>query len=84
MLVGQLGGFSTDIGVLCLCHATLVLAELIVCSTRGFACIPTKCFRPTEMSLFLTYGLPEAPCNKQAETYFEGLSTNISKEFWTL
>ena len=31
-----------EIGVLYLSHATWVLAELIVCSTRGFACIPGK------------------------------------------
>ena len=32
-------------------HATLVLAELIVCSTRGFACILAKWFWPAVMSL---------------------------------
>ena len=34
----------------------LVLAELIVCSTRGFACILAKWFGPTEISLSFTYG----------------------------
>ena len=42
MSVNQSGGFSTEIGVLYLSHAMPVLAELIVCSTRGFACIPAK------------------------------------------
>ena len=36
----------------------LVLAELIVCSTRGFTCIPAKWFWPTVMSLSLTYEVP--------------------------
>ena len=31
-----------EISVLCLSHAMLVLAELIVCSTRGFVCILGK------------------------------------------
>ena len=34
----QSGGLRMEIGVLYLSHAMLVLAELIVCSTRGFAC----------------------------------------------
>ena len=58
-----------EIGVLYLSHATLVLAELIVCSARGFACILAKWFWPTVMSLSLTYGSPEASCNKRADTY---------------
>ena len=33
-----------EIGVLYLSHANTVLAELIVCSTRGFACILAKWF----------------------------------------
>ena len=70
MLVDQSGGLSMDIGVLYLSHAMLVLAELIVCSTRGFACILAKWFWPTVMSLSLTYGSPEASCNKRADTYF--------------
>ena len=49
-----------EIGVLYLFHAMLVLAELIVCSTRGLACILAKWFWPTVMSLSLTYGNPEA------------------------
>ena len=49
-----------EIGVLYLSHAMLVLAELIVCSTRGFACILAKWFWPTEISLSFTYGSPEA------------------------
>ena len=40
-----------------LSHAMLVLAELIVCSTRGFECILAKWFWPTMMSLSLTYGV---------------------------
>ena len=40
-----------EIGVLYLPHAMLVLAEVIVCSTRGFACILAKWFWPTVMSL---------------------------------
>ena len=40
--VNQSGGFSMKIGVLYLSHAMLLLAELIVCSTRGFACILAK------------------------------------------
>ena len=40
MLVDQFGGLSMDIGVLYLSHAMLILAELIVCSTRGFAWVP--------------------------------------------
>ena len=43
-----------EIGVLYLSHAMLVLAELIVCSTRGLACILAKLFWPTVMSLSLT------------------------------
>ena len=40
-----------EIGVLYLSHAMLGLAELIVCSTRAFACILAKWFWPTEISL---------------------------------
>ena len=58
MLVDQSGGLSMDIGVLYLFHAMLVPAELIVCSTRGFAYILAKWFWPTVMSLSLTYGRP--------------------------
>ena len=42
MSVDQSGGLRMEIGVLYLSHAMLVLAELIVCSTRGFACILAK------------------------------------------
>ena len=59
-----------EIGVLYLSHAMLVLAELIVCSTRGFSCILAKWFWHTVMSLSLIYGSPEASCNKRADTYF--------------
>ena len=55
MSVDQSGGLRMEIGVLFLSHAMLVLAELIVCSTRGFACILAKWFWPTAMSLSLTY-----------------------------
>ena len=40
--IDQSVGLSREIGVLYLSHAMLVLAELIVCSTRGFACILAK------------------------------------------
>ena len=84
MLVDQSGGLSMDIGVLYLYHAMLVLAELIVCSTRGFACILTKWFWPTVMCLSLTYGSPEASCSKRPDTYFGRRSASLMKEFWTL
>ena len=67
-----------------LSHAMLVLAELIVCSTRGFACILAKWFWPVVMSLSLTYGSPEASCNKRAYTYFGRRSASLMIEFWTL
>ena len=73
-----------EIGVLYLSHAILVLAELIVCSTKGFACILVKWFWHTVMSLSLTYGSPEASRNKQADTYFGRRSASLMKEFWTL
>ena len=82
--VDQSGGLSMEIGVLYLSHAMLVLAELIVCSTRGFACILAKWFWPTVMSLSLTYGSPKASCNKRADTYFGRRSASLMKEFWTL
>ena len=44
MSVNQSGGLRMEIGVLYLSHAMLVLAELILCSTRGFACILVKWF----------------------------------------
>ena len=40
--VDQFGGLSMEIGVLYLSYAMLVLAELIVCSMTGFACILAK------------------------------------------
>ena len=55
MSVVQSGGLRMEIGVLYLSHAMLVLAELIVCSTRGYACILAEWFWPTVMSLSLTY-----------------------------
>ena len=66
-----------DIGVLYLSHAMLVVAELIVCSTRGFAYILAKWFWPTEISLSLTYGSPEASCNKRADTYLGRRSAGL-------
>ena len=71
MSVDQSGSLSMEIGVLYLSHAMMVLAELIVCSTRRFACILTKYFWPTVMSLSLTYVSPKASCNKRADTYFK-------------
>ena len=73
-----------EIGVLYLSHAMLVLAELIVCSTRRFSCILAKWFWPIVMSLSLTYESPEASCNKRADTYFGRQSASLMKEFWTL
>ena len=77
-------GLSMEIGVLYLSHAMLVLAELIVCSMRGFAFIIVKWFWPTVMSLSLTYGSPEASCNKRADTCFGRRTARGMKEFWTL
>ena len=82
--VDQSGGLSTEIGVLYLSHAMLVLAELNACSTRGFACILAKWLRPTVMSLPLTCRSPEASCNKRGDTYFRGRTASLMKEFWTL
>ena len=82
--VDQSGGLRMEIGVLYLSHAMLVLAELIVCSTRGFPCILAKWFWPTEISLSFTYGSPEASCNKRADTYLGRRSASLMKEFWTL
>ena len=84
MLVVQSGGLRMEIDVLYLSHAMLVLAELIVCSTRGFACILAKWFWPTVMSLSLTYGNPEASCNKRADTHFGRRSASLMKKSWTL
>ena len=55
MSVDQSGGLSMAIGVLYLSHAILVLAELIVCSTTGFACTLAKWFWHTVMNLSLTH-----------------------------
>ena len=51
---------------------------------EGFACILAKWFWPTVMGLSLTYGSPEASCNKRADTYFGRRSASLMKEFWTL
>ena len=53
MSVDQSGGLSMEIGVLYLYHDMLVLAELIVYSTRGFACILGKCFGICIMKVIL-------------------------------
>ena len=82
--VNQSGGLRMEIGVLYLSHAMLVLAELIVCPTRGFACILAKWFWPTEISLSFTYGSREASCNKRANTSLGRRSASLIKEFWTL
>ena len=82
--VVQSGGLRMEIGVLYLSHAMLVLAELIVSSTRGLACILAKWFWPPVISLSLTYGSPEASCIKRADTYFGRRSASLMKEFWTL
>ena len=73
-----------EIGVLYLSHAKLVLAELTVCSTRGFACILAKWFWSIVMSLSLTYGSPEASCNKRAVTYFGRRSVSLMKEYFCI
>ena len=82
--VDQSGGLRMETGVLYLSHTMLVLADMIVCSARGFACILAKWFWPTVMSLSLTYGSPEASCNKRANTYFGRRNGGLMKEFWTL
>ena len=82
--VDQFGGLRMEIGVLYLSHAMLVVAELTVCSIRGFACILAKWFWSTEISLSFTYGSPEASCNKRADTYLGRRSASLMKEFWTL
>ena len=84
MPVHQSGGLRMEIGVLYLSHAMLVLAELIVCLTRGFTCILAKWLWPTAMSLSPTYGSPEASCNMRANTYLGRRSASLMKEFWTI
>ena len=84
MSVDQSGGLRMEIGVLYFSHAMLVLAELTVCSRRGFACILAKWFLPTVMSLSLTDGSPDASCNKRADIYLGRRSAGLMKEFWTL
>ena len=81
MSVDQSGGLRIETGVLYLSHAMLILAELIVCSTTGFA---AKWLWPTVMSLSLIYGSPEASCNKRADTHFGMQSASLMKEFRTL
>ena len=71
-----------DIGVLYLSHAMLVVDELIVCSTMGFACILAKWFWPMGICLSLTYGSPEASCNKRADTYLGRRSASLMKQLW--
>ena len=51
---------------------------------EGFACILAKWFWPMEISLSITYGRPEASCNKRADTYLGRRSASLMKEFWTL
>ena len=82
--VVQSGSLRREISVLHLSHPMLVLAELIVCLMRGFTCIQAKWFWPTVISLSLTYGSPEASCNKRADTYFGRRSASLMKEFWTV
>ena len=77
-------GLRMEIGVLYLSHTMLVLAVLIVCSTRGVACILAEWFWPTVMSLSQTYGSPEASCIKRADTYFGRRNASLMKDFWTL
>ena len=79
MSVDQSGGLRMEMVVLYLSHAMLVLAELIVCSTRVFTCILARWFWPTEISLSFTYGSPEASCNKRADTYLGRRSASPRK-----
>ena len=79
MSVVQFGGLRMEIGILDLSHAMLVLAEVIVCSTRELACILAKWFWPIVMRLSLTYGSPEASCIKRADTYFGRRSASLMK-----
>ena len=53
-----------------MCIQLLLLAALIVCSTKGF--LELFCSWPvaTAMSLSLTYLQPEAPCNSLVVMYF--------------
>ena len=74
MSVIQSDGLRTEIGVLYLSHAILVLAVLIVF-------ILAKWFWPTVVSPSLTYGSPEASCIKRADTYFGRRSANLMKKF---
>ena len=70
MSVDQSGGLRMEVGVSYLSHAMLVLAELIICSMRKFACILAEWFWPTVMSFSVTYESPAASCNNRADTYF--------------
>ena len=81
MSADQSGGLNMEIDVLYLSHAILVLAELAVCLARGFACILAKWLWPSVVSLSLTYGSPEASCNKRVDTYFGRRSVSLMKEF---
>ena len=64
---------SDGLRVFCTCRMLCwSLAELIVCSKRGFACILAEWFWPTVMSLSLTYGSSEASCNKLADNTLGG------------
>ena len=49
-----------------------------------FAYILAKWYSPTVISLSLTYGSPEASCNKRADTCFARRSASLMKEFRTL
>ena len=51
---------------------------------EGVRLLLAKWFWPTVMRLFLTYGSPEALCNKRADTYLGRQSASLMKEFWTL
>ena len=61
----------------------LVLAELIVCSTRGFACILAKWFWPTVMSL-LQMEVPRPYVISGPTHTLGGEVLSLMKEFWTL
>ena len=78
--VVQSGGLRMEVGVLYLSDAMLVLAERIVCSTRGLACILAKWFWPTVMSLSHTE-VRRLRVFKRADTYFGRRSAKSSGLF---
>ena len=64
-----------EIGVLYLSHAMLVLAELIVCSTRGSASI---------LASLLHMEVPRLHVISEPTHTFGRRSASLMKDFWTL